>query len=154
MTDFVGSVRVLNLNPGVARFTIFGPPRTKKNSSNIAKNRSTGQMFLAPDKAKAAWEKMAVDTLRTQLRPTTTVVRKIKGRLVEVPVQFTGPVHVTALFYREKNLGDTCGFYQALGDALEKSGVLANDRQIEYFDGSRRLIDRKNPRVEVTVEAL
>lgn len=137
-----------------ARYVINGPPRTKKNSSNIAHNRATGARFIAPDPVKAAWERMAVDTLKTQLQPTTTVIRKIKGRPVEVPVQFTGPVRVTALFYREKNLGDTCGFYQALGDALEKSGVLANDRQIEDWDGSRRCIDRANPRVEVEVTPL
>lgn len=137
-----------------ATFTILGSPRTKKTSQRIVRNRATGKMLIISAKAKADWETTATEQLRAQRGPTTIVNVRRKGKMIALPVQFSGPVRVTALFYRDRDIGDATGFYQALADALEKSGVLANDRQIEDWDGSRRLVDRANPRVEVTVEAL
>jgi len=64
------------------------------------------------------------------------------------------PMHVKALFYRGANRGDLTGFKQAVGDALERSGTIVNDSIIESWDGSRKLIDRKNPRVEITIEPM
>ena len=40
----------------------------------------------------------------------------------------------------------------ALGVAIRWSaGIIADDRQIEDWDGSRRLIDAANPRVEIYI---
>ena len=137
-----------------ARFTILGPPRTKKTSQRIVRNRATGKRLIISAKVKADWEQTAVEQLRAQRGPTTIVNVRRKGKVVATPVRFAGPVRVTALFYRDKDLGDATGYYQALADAMEKAGIVANDRQIEDWDGTRRLIDRANPRVEVEVISL
>lgn len=60
-------------------------------------------------------------------------------------------VNVRALFFREKNIGDAVGFYQALADALQEGGIVANDRQIVSWDGSRLLKDTERPRIIVTI---
>jgi len=62
-------------------------------------------------------------------------------------------VNVRALFYREALTGDTCGYYQALADLLERTGVLENDRLIASWDGSRLLKSKDAPRIEVEITA-
>jgi hypothetical protein len=56
-----------------------------------------------------------------------------------------------ARFYREKRLGDWMGYTQGLADFLEQRGILANDSLISHWDGSRLDLDRRNPRVELTI---
>lgn len=137
---------------------ISGPPRTKKTSQQIVRNKRTGKQFIVSGSANKDWETAAVEQLAAQIQATKIVQVKRKKKLVDAHVVFDGPVRVRALFYRDRDIGDATGFYQALADALEAKyvggrwvGVLANDRQIADWDGSRRLIDRENPRVEVEV---
>ena len=59
-----------------------------------------------------------------------------------------------ALLYRDALIGDAAGYYQALADWLESSGVIVNDRLIVQWDGSRLLKDAARPRIEVTLEEL
>ena len=66
----------------------------------------------------------------------------------------TVPVNVKAHFYREKNIGDAVGYYQALADALEEGGIVENDRLIERWDGSRLMKDSERPRVEGWIEEI
>jgi hypothetical protein len=70
------------------------------------------------------------------------------------PPGVAGLVYVSALFFREADIGDSAGYYQAAGDALETAGVLTNDKVIKHWDGSRLLVDRKSPRVEIDVFGL
>src|SRR6185436_13305003 len=63
-------------------------------------------------------------------------------------------VNLRALIYRDKRTGDTVGYLQAICDALEAAHVVANDRPLETFDGSRPLVDRERPRVEIEVTPL
>jgi hypothetical protein len=63
-------------------------------------------------------------------------------------------VNCRALFYRDANRGDAVGFYQGLADLLEQRAVIANDRLIVSWDGSRLLKDAAEPRVEVVLEAV
>lgn len=77
-----------------------------------------------------------------------------------------GPVSVRALFYRARNMGDLTGFENALGDWLQMprqkdgkttrqgAGFIVDDRFIESWDGSRKLVDAEKPRIEVTIEQL
>ena len=67
---------------------------------------------------------------------------------------FTVPVNVRALFFRHADVGDAVGFYQGLADTLLEGGIVANDSLIRSWDGSRLLVDKKDPRVIVTVEEL
>jgi len=48
-----------------------------------------------------------------------------------------------------KRLPDLSNLYQLGEDALEKSGILENDRLISGHDGSRRFHDKENPRTEI-----
>jgi Holliday junction resolvase RusA-like endonuclease len=131
---------------------VFGPPRTKKTSNRIVRVGRFNKII--PSAAQVAWADSAAIQLRVQW-----------GRRPPL----TGPLHVRAVFYRDKNLGDLCGYMQALGDVLEmpsakaskrapaKAGVIENDRQIVSWDGTRLDKDAKNPRVELeitVVEAL
>lgn len=76
------------------------------------------------------------------------------------------PVNCMAIFYRQKNIGDAVGFYQALADLLEicqdckqkkrkcqcyqfGARVLDDDKWIVSWDGSRLSKDKDNPRIEV-----
>src|ERR1017187_7823878 len=63
-------------------------------------------------------------------------------------------VNVCALIYRARAVGDLDNYLHAVGDALQKAGVLANDKQIEGWDHSRKLIDRECPRVEIEITPL
>ncbi len=63
----------------------------------------------------------------------------------------TGPVKLTATVYRPRRQGDLDNFAKALCDALAGL-VYADDSQIVESHWYL-LLDRQNPRVEVTVEA-
>jgi len=118
------------------RLVIFGPPRTKKNSSRIVKVGSG--LRIIPSKAQVTWAKGAVVQLADQwCRPP-----------------LSQPVHVAATFFRERKLGDLINFAQALADALQAAGVVSDDKYIESWDGTRLAKDATNPRVELTISPL
>jgi len=134
----------------VSRFTVYGPPRTKKNSNEIRRRggarsgrchccgKLKGAPFVAPSRAWEAWLASAV-----------IVFQPLSCRHV------TEPVNCNAVFYRDKkskNQGDACGFYQGLADVLEKHGVVANDSLIVTWWGTRLDVDVDNPRTEVVLE--
>ena len=120
-------------------FTLLGPPRTKKNSGIIS---TRGRPRILPSAAFTAWNRIA----QMQLA-------RIRADALG-PLPFTVPVNVKAHFYREKNIGDAVGYYQALADALEEGGIVENDRLIERWDGSRLMKDSERPRVEVWIEEI
>lgn len=117
---------------------LHGAPRTKKTSNRIVRVGKFSKVL--PSLAFEEWNKL--------VQPQLAMARAKKSGL-----PFTDNVNVKALVFREKNLGDAVGFYQALADALEEGGIVENDRQIVSWDGSRLLKDSDNPRIIVTVEA-
>ncbi len=117
------------------RFTIDGPPRTKKNHQRII--RVKGRPVIMQAKTADEWGKSAILQLMGQLR------------LTGFPAGSGDAVSLRALVYRDRNVGDLGNYLAAICDALERAGVVVNDRLIQSFDGSRLLIDRKNPRVEL-----
>jgi Holliday junction resolvase RusA-like endonuclease len=129
--------QALSLAPAVAhRLVVLGAPRTKKNHARIVRNRATGQPFIIQGASAQGWEKTAVLQLKAQWR----------GR-----PPLGGPVHVAALVYRDRAVGDLINFLSSVSDALERAGVVCNDRQIVSWDGSRPLKDADRPRVEITI---
>jgi Holliday junction resolvase RusA-like endonuclease len=124
-------------------FIVASAPRTKKTSQNVVKVR--GRTFIVQDRAKAAYQKTAVEQLQAQLAE----IRQ-HGPFAT----FDAPVQVRATFYRDKNLGDLVGYMQMIADCLEKAGVVVNDRLIESWDGTRLSKDAANPRTELEVTAL
>lgn len=120
---------------------INGTPRTKKNSPRIVRGKG-GRSFIVPSSAAKTWEENAIVQLRAQL---------YHARQRE-PI--ATPVNLRALVYRDRAVGDLGNFLAAVCDALERAGVVTNDRLILGFDGSRLRIDRERPRVEIEISAL
>ena len=117
-------------------FTVLGAPRTKKNSLRVAGKR------ILPSKAWETWAKDAV--FQTE-----------KGITLRPP-RFEWPAgSIRALFYLDaERKVDAVNLYQGLADLLEKRGCVDDDTVFRDWDGSRVLLDRANPRVEVTITCL
>ena len=119
------------------KFTIPLPPRTKKNSSRIVQRG--GRHILLPSKAFLDYQDKAGYFIPHRFE------------------KISSPVQVTALFYMDADrVSDLVGHEQAIDDILVHYGVLADDNRkiIVSHDGSRVLVDRKNPRTEVTIKFL
>jgi len=128
------------------RFIIEGPPVTKKNSPRILRGRN-GRPFVAPSKASQRWQRDAAIELLRQYR---------RGHKCQAGVAaFTAPVNLRALIYRKHDgPGDLDNYIAAVCDALQTAGIVANDRLIRGHDGSRLLVDRERPRVEIELTPL
>jgi Holliday junction resolvase RusA-like endonuclease len=120
----------------LAQFTIPGAPRTKKTSNRIVRAGKFPKVL--PSQAYTEWN-----------RKSLLFLAYIRNTL-DTPI--TDPVNVRATFFRDANRGDAAGYYQALGDTLEAAGIIANDKQILSWDGTRLRKDAANPRVEVRLE--
>lgn len=119
-----------------AALVVYGPPRTKKTSNRIV--RAGRRRYVLPSAPHQRWFCAALPQLKAQWRRLPLAV----------------PVGVRAIFYRDRAVGDLCNYMQALADALERAGVVKNDRLIGSWDGSRLRKDAAHPRVEVTVAKL
>lgn len=127
------------------KFVILGSPRTKKNHGRRIKRGA--RVYSVPSEAAVAWESSAIAQLKRHWHAP--------------PANQAWPVTVRALVYRDRASGDLVGYLQAIGDALQGGHgknkipcVLTDDKQIQSWDGSRLLIDRANPRVEITIEPM
>lgn len=116
-----------------------GVPRTKKTSNRIV--RAGAFHKVLPSKAFQVWNEMAQIHLARVRSASPIWLRDSRG--------FT--LNCRALIYRDALRGDAVGFYQAIADALQDSGLIENDKLIVSWDGSRLLKDAKNPRVEITL---
>lgn len=141
-----------------ATFVVEGPPRTKKTSNRIVtfhgRDRSTGKPKefhkLLPSEQFEQWFKDAM-TLAPFCR------RELEAQGLQLPV--SGPVQVTAIFYRDADRGDLTGYMQALADWMQSSnkhrtgaGIIVDDVQIYSWDGSRLAKDAARPRIEVLLQ--
>lgn len=135
----------------IVKLVINGAPRTKKNSLRRLKRGK--RIFTVPSAAHEAWEAIAVAQLRKQWRTeSVTLVTEVNheaGRITTGgPIQYS--VNLRALVYRERaGRADLLNYLAAVSDALEKAGVLVDDRLVASVDGSRLGVDRARPRVEI-----
>ena len=118
------------------RFTLKSAPRTKKNHGIITTRGKSPRML--PSKQFSAWNRIAQVELA-----------RVRADSRGFPIEFN--VNVRAWFYRDAERGDACNFYEALADALQEGRIVVNDSQIVSWDGSRLLVDKENPRVEVWI---
>lgn len=113
---------------------IPGNPTTKKNSNEIHINPKTGQRFVSPSQRFKEYQDMA---------------------LWFVPQEgIDYPINLKCVYYREdKRKVDLCNLLEATCDILVKGGTIADDNYtiVASHDGSKVLIDRKNPRVEIEI---
>ncbi len=143
----------------MARIIILGNPATKKNSPIVVRGRAT----VLPSKAYRRYEQ--------EFHRQLSVIKEQNGLS-----HFSGPVHLTAEYYLENraHYPDLNGLIQATQDILSdefgtvvdrKTGkrkrqkrrrwVLEDDRIVKSLDGCRIAgIDKTNPRVEITIEAM
>ena len=129
------------INAGVIPLTEFiipGSIRSKKNSKRIVKAR--GRHIPIPSETYLKWEEAFQDELRL-----ICYQRRIKPT--------DKPIHVTATFYYKGPEPDLSGCMESLADACE--GILwVDDSQIVSWDGTRKVHDKRNPRVEFNFEVV
>ncbi len=118
-------------------FTLYGAPRTKKNSNRLVGRRS-GRQYVLPSKAWTEWRNTV-----TFWPAHIAALRAIEH-----------PVNCKAVFYRDRDVGDACGYYQGLADILEYYRFVNDDKWIVSWDGSRLEKDAKRPRVEITLQSI
>jgi len=137
----------------LVRLVVFGAPRTKKTGQRIVdvplatpiltkRGRiKTSLPKIMPSVEYLDWEKSAIDQLFMDVLFATR-----RGKL---PIRI--PVRCEALFFRDARIGDASNYYQAVGDMLQKAGVIADDRLIAHWDGSRLCKSRRRPRVVISL---
>lgn len=132
-------------------------PRTKKTSNRLVSiHTKDGRNFkkILPSKQYQRW----FDHIMTY----APIIRR-QAKLAGFTLPMTGPVEVTALFFRDAEWGDLTGYLNALADAIQAPvirdgklvrdglGIIEDDRQITSWDGSRLAKDVANPRIEIDV---
>jgi Holliday junction resolvase RusA-like endonuclease len=118
-------------------FIIPLPPRTKKNSHQLRKNRKTGKLYPAPSKAFEQYQKDA-------------------GWYIPMRGAMIGrPVNIRCLFYMSTNgRVDLTNLLEAIDDILVHYKVLVDDNSkiVIGHDGSRVYTDRESPRTEIEIQ--
>lgn len=117
------------------KLTLYGDPRTKKNSARILKSRSGGR-FVAPSKAYVD------DCLRQIKRPRSPISARVNVRCV--------------YYMKTARRVDLANLIEATTDILVKTRVLEDDNSkiVAAHDGSREDYDKQNPRVEIWIEEM
>ncbi len=120
------------------KLTLYGDPRTKKNSARILRTRS-GTPFVAPSKVYVDYE---TDCLRQ--------IKKLRSPI-------SARVNVRCVYYMPtRRRVDLVNLIEATCDILVKAGVLEDDhcRIVAGHDGSRVEYDKENPRAEIWIEEM
>ena len=115
--------------------TLKGAPRTKKNHQRILRDRA-GLPFVAPSKEFVDYQELCLWQIKTPQRSISEAV------------------NVKAVYYMpNRRRVDLVNLLEATCDILVKAGVLDDDRAtiVAAHDGSRVLLDRQNPRVEIEI---
>lgn len=118
------------------KFIIPLPPVTKKNSSCIYVNRTTGRPFIHPSERYKQYEKDFI-----LLCPPIPIINY--------------PVNVQAVYYMpSKRKVDLINLHSALHDCLTRANILYDDNSdiVVSTDGSRVYYDKNYPRTEVYID--
>lgn len=122
------------------KLTLYGEPRTKKNSARILQGRG-GRRFVAPS---AAFEDYQTSCL-------------CQICVCAPPEPISARVNVRCVYYMAtRRKVDLANLIEATCDILVTAGVLADDnsRIVAAHDGSRVDYDKKTPRVEIWIEEM
>lgn len=123
------------------KFTIPVHPITKKNNPRIF--HTGGRTIVLPSKAYEKFENDCLKIIPSKYR-----------------IKINYPVNIKVLYYvKTKRRIDKTNLESAIMDVLVKAEVLADDSAISpeivvSTDGSRVLIDKQNPRVEIEITRL
>ena len=127
------------------RFTIPVKPRTKKNHMQLV-TLKTGRQMLLPSKAYKTFEKEVLNFIAEN-----PLIIKSNDEFT-LPIQDV--INLKCTFYKEKDFkSDLAGYRQAIQDVLVKAGVIKDDNHkiIESTNGSKVLLDKENPRIDVEI---
>lgn len=114
---------------------LYGNPVTKKNSARILRTHA-GRPFVAPSKAFVEYEGNCLLQIKRPHSPLSAWL------------------NVCCVYYMATaRRVDLANLIEATTDILVKAGVLEDDnsRIVAAHDGSRVLLDRKNPRAEIEI---
>lgn len=101
-------------------------PRTKKtHNQTVIRN---GRAIVLPSKQYQAFEREAM---------TYAVLIRSNLRLLGIQTPIKGTVIVSPTFIYDRTQGDENGYMQALGDWLQKAGIVENDRDIHWHNTQR-----------------
>jgi Holliday junction resolvase RusA-like endonuclease len=119
------------------KYTVSGQPIVKKNTQKVV--RSRGRTFVAYSPQYKEWLHRAMDELALQRRPEQPIDRPI--------------ILMCTFFMQTKRVTDLSALYEGIQDTLVKMEILADDNYtiVIGHDGSRVLLDRDNPRTEVSI---
>ena len=118
--------------------TLYGEPRTKKNSSRILNGRA-GRPYVAPSKAFVDYEKSCLWQIKRPQKPVSA------------------RVNVRCVYYMQTHRKvDLANLIEATTDILVKARVLEDDNSqiVAAHDGSRVDYDKQNPRAEIWIEEM
>lgn len=120
------------------KLTLYGEPRTKKNSARILQGRG-GRRYVAPS---AAFEDYQTSCLWQIRSPHSPISARVNVRCV--------------YYMKTARRVDLANLIEATCDILVKARVLEDDNSkvVAAHDGSRVELDRKNPRVEIEIEEM
>ena len=118
-------------------YTVSGNPIVKKNTQKVVWRN--GRSIVVYSAQYRAWLNNAMDELALQKRP-------------DEPIDY--PVLLVCKFFMQTlRVVDLSALYEGIQDTLVKMEILKDDNFniIIGHDGSRVLLDRKNPRIEVAI---
>lgn len=114
-----------------------GQPITKKNSQQIIR-LPNGKRRIKPSKAFLAYEKECLVALYGY-----------QGH------KFTEACCIRAVYYlKDARRPDINNLQAATADILQKAGIISDDKLVEHWDGSRRVIQSANPRVDIYIRSI
>lgn len=132
------------------RITLPGSIRSKKNSKKPIAIPSKGKSNLFKRFAKAGLLPVRIMLLPSDAYKKWEAVARQHAAFQYPGEPTTGPISVKAMIYYKGQKPDLSGSLESVGDCLEGI-VWGNDKDIESWDGSRRVKDNANPRTEVEV---
>lgn len=115
----------------------------KKNSKRIFKNKKTGRHFITSSSNAAFLEKeLTLELIKLKNKNNLKTITN----LISVSFIFIFPASkfYTKRGIRSKNLADISNLYELPQDALQKSGIIENDSQIENHNESGRVVGCDN----------
>lgn len=126
-------------NGSVLEIIIPGRPVPKKNNPRIIPPKGNRKMLLLPSKL---W---------------TDYVKRVEPFILPYGnIQYTDPIQCkVSIWLQDRRRPDLINILQGVGDLLEHYGIIANDRLIQSWDGSRiEGIDRTSPRTIIKITLL
>lgn len=116
---------------------IPGRARILKNNKKLIRLKSTGRMIPVSSDRYKKWEIFA----------SLFISRARKLKTIDYPVN----VQMVFYFKDHQHESDLSNCYQGIEDTLQKCDVIKDDKLIYSHDGSRKVFDEANERVEIII---